>query len=227
MELKAERTYNFLIVEDEMLLANHIKQCLEAENFRCSGIAKSYNEAVVFLKKLKNLNFIILDVNLMGSKTGIDLANEINAHFHVPFFFLTSYSDRETLSELRKTDPLGYLSKPINEIELLTALQIAANKLAKNLFAFEVGNTHYHIDLNQLLYIQADHVYIEVTTTSECLLLRTSLGNIEKILPEGSVARISRSILVNPAYVQKYNGATLHIAEMVFSVSKKYRGNLA
>lgn len=222
---RAERIYNVLIVEDEMMIASHIKHCLENENFKCLGIAKSYQEAMESLSNESNIDFLILDINLYGTETGIDLAKKINKTHHIPFFYLTSYSDRDTLLELRNTNPLGYLSKPINEADLITALQIAGSNLQKNKFTFKIGNTQYAIDLNELLYIQSDHVYVDMVFIDSTVTIRTSLNNIEKVLPQKTVLKANRSLLINPRYIKKIVGASLHIADEVFSISSTYKSS--
>lgn len=225
MEQEIESTYNVLIVEDELMIASHIAECLEAENFNCKGIAKSYGETLVYLEKDDEIDFIILDINLFGEKTGIDLAQKINETYHIPFFYLTSYSDRETLTELKKTDPLGYLSKPINEIELVTALQIAAKNIEKNVFSLRIGTKSYSINLNALCYIKSDHVYVDVVTLDDRLTLRISLSNMEKLLPDKTVVKANRSLLVNPKCVKKIENNTLHIGRKTFTISNSCRAN--
>jgi DNA-binding NarL/FixJ family response regulator len=144
MKKEIDRIYNVLIVEDEMMIASHIKATLEAENFKCAGIAKSYFEAISLLENIKRLDFVILDININGKKNGIELAETINKSYQVPFLYLTSYSDRETLAALKRTKPLGYLSKPINEIELITSLQIAGNNFQKKKIYIYIGENTAH-----------------------------------------------------------------------------------
>ena len=49
---------------------------------------------------------VILDINLDGETDGIHLAEYINKHYHLPFLFLTSYADRDTI-ERKKSRALG------------------------------------------------------------------------------------------------------------------------
>jgi DNA-binding NarL/FixJ family response regulator len=62
---------------------------------------------------------------------GIQLADYINKYFQLPFLFLTSYADRDTLQRAKKTAPWGYIVKPFNEKTLAAALEIAIYNFAK------------------------------------------------------------------------------------------------
>jgi DNA-binding LytR/AlgR family response regulator len=55
------------------------------------------------------------------------------------------------------------------------------------------------------------------------LTLRTSLNNIQKLLPEETVLQANRSLLVNPHYIQKIIGNQLFIAGKEYLVSKNLK----
>jgi len=97
---------------------------LDNADFEVSGIAYDSIEAKEQL--LTNTpDAAILDVNLESEQDGIDIAGYINEKFQLPFLFLTSYSDKETLERAKKVKPSGYIVKPFNEKTLLASLEIA------------------------------------------------------------------------------------------------------
>jgi DNA-binding NarL/FixJ family response regulator len=113
-----------LIVEDEPVIAENISMYLDNADFEVSGIAYDSIEAKDQL--LANTpDAAILDVNLESEQDGIDIAVYINEKFQLPFLFLTSYSDKETLERAKKVKPSGYIVKPFNEKTLLASLEIA------------------------------------------------------------------------------------------------------
>ncbi|MFM9910285.1 MAG: LuxR C-terminal-related transcriptional regulator, partial [Chitinophagaceae bacterium] len=74
----------------------------------------------------------ILDINLESEKDGIEIAQWINEKYQLPFLFLTSYSDKDTLKRAKLVNPSGYLVKPFNEKTLLASIEIAiSNHLSK------------------------------------------------------------------------------------------------
>jgi DNA-binding NarL/FixJ family response regulator len=113
-----------LIVEDEPVIAENISMYLDNADFEVSGIAYDSLEARDQL--ITNTpDAAILDVNLESEEDGIDIAGYINEKFQLPFLFLTSYSDKETLERAKKVKPSGYIVKPFNEKTLLASLEIA------------------------------------------------------------------------------------------------------
>lgn len=113
-----------LIVEDEPLIAEDIQGFLESIDFTIAGIAYDGVDALKKLE-LKNYDAVLLDINLGAGIDGIQIADIINEKYKVPFVFLTSYADRETIDRVKKTRPAGYLLKPFDENDLLTSLEIA------------------------------------------------------------------------------------------------------
>lgn len=211
---------NVLIVEDEILIANYIKTCIEKKAFNCVGIAVSYEDAINILNTEK-IDIILLDINLFGDKSGIDLAKEINKTYQIPFIYLTSYSDTETIEELKKTYPKGYLSKPINETDLTTTLAINFNNLSKEI-DINIGKKTYKIDTNKLLFIQSDHVYLELNFSDKKETIRTTISSILEILPS-SFQQISRGIIINTEKVEKITANTLTLQQnLEFKISEKF-----
>ncbi len=118
-----------LIVEDEPVIAENISMYLDNADFEVSGIAYDSLEAKEQL--ITNTpDAAILDVNLESEEDGIDIASYINEKFQLPFLFLTSYSDKETLQRAKKVKPSGYIVKPFNEKTLLASLEIAISNFA-------------------------------------------------------------------------------------------------
>lgn len=113
-----------LIVEDEPLIAKNIGMYLNNNDYEVAGIAYDPEEAFYQLKKLQP-DFAILDINLESDKTGIDIAEYINRNNFIPFIYLTSYSDKETIDKAKQTNPSGFIVKPFNEKTLYATIEIA------------------------------------------------------------------------------------------------------
>ncbi|HNR08028.1 MAG TPA: response regulator transcription factor [Saprospiraceae bacterium] len=119
-----------LIVEDEPLIAEHIATYLNNADFMVSGIAYDVDEARQLLRT-SSPDAVILDINLDGETDGIQLAEFINKNYQLPFLFLTSYADRDTLERAKKVEPWGYIVKPFNEKTLQATLEIAISNFAQ------------------------------------------------------------------------------------------------
>jgi len=119
-----------LIVEDEPLIAENIAHYLNNEDFSVCGIAYDDEEALMFLEN-SHPDIAILDINLGAETTGIDLAGLINRKYQLPFVFLTSYADRETIESAKKVLPWGYIVKPFNGKTLKATMEIALFNFAE------------------------------------------------------------------------------------------------
>lgn len=118
-----------LIVEDEPVIAENISIYLDNNDFEVSAIAYDSEEAFQQLKS-NTPDAAILDINLESEQDGIDIAAYINKEIQIPFLFLTSYSDKNTLDKAKQVKPSGYIVKPFNEKTLLASLEIAISNFA-------------------------------------------------------------------------------------------------
>jgi DNA-binding NarL/FixJ family response regulator len=113
-----------LIVEDELLVASEIERTLTRLGYRIAGKARDAESALALLEK-GTVDLALLDLNLHGPRDGVDLARLIRQRHHFPIVFLTAYCDRQTLDRLKDTRPDGYIVKPFNHGELLSAIELA------------------------------------------------------------------------------------------------------
>lgn len=121
-----------LIIEDEPLIAEDIRDCLSNLDYQPLDVAYSKEQALRYLDKY-DLDIVLLDINL-GSKTdGIEIAEVINEKYKIPFVYLTSYSDKATLEMAKITHPWGYLVKPFQEHDLFTTLEIALFNFSRSI----------------------------------------------------------------------------------------------
>jgi DNA-binding NarL/FixJ family response regulator len=121
--------HKILIVEDEPVIAENVSLYLDNHDFEVSAIAYDSDEAFEQLRT-NTPDAVILDINLESGKDGIDIAQHINQEYQLPFLFLTSYSDKNTLERAKHVKPGGYIVKPFNERTLLASLEIAISNHA-------------------------------------------------------------------------------------------------
>jgi len=119
--------FKILIVEDDALVAEDIKQILQNSRYSVTSIVTSGQEA--FIKIMEDFpDLVLMDIVLKGKMNGIETAHKINTHLDIPVIYITAYSEKDTLEAAKFTQPYGYLIKPIDEKELLIAIEIALNK---------------------------------------------------------------------------------------------------
>jgi len=71
---------------------------------------------------------------------GIQVAEQIHQHYHIPFIYLTAFSDKATLDRAKLTEPYAYIIKPFEEADIRTAIEIAYYKYTKDLEVQNKGN---------------------------------------------------------------------------------------
>jgi diguanylate cyclase len=117
-----------LIVEDELLIAEDLKQLLKKTGYDITQIVTSGEAAIASVKEYKP-DLIFMDIVIEGQINGIDAAAKIHDKYGIPIVFLTAWSDEETLKNAGKSEPYGYLLKPVNEKELQATVKMVFNKI--------------------------------------------------------------------------------------------------
>jgi DNA-binding LytR/AlgR family response regulator len=214
-----EHKNRILIVEDEVLIAFSIKKMLDP--FFVSEIAHDYEEARMLLSH-KLFDLVLIDISLSGDKTGLDLASFINTNISIPFIFTTALTDPGTLEKVTNLKPSAYLSKPVESVNLITAINLAlANQ--DMIFKIELGKQIYYFQSKNFLFAEADHVYIEIHLKSgKNQILRTTMTYLEEVFPSKHFRRINRSVAVNPYHISKIVNDKLYIGDKIFKISKNF-----
>ena len=73
-------------------------------------------------------DLVLMDIFLKGDMDGIQAAEQIRTRYDIPVIFLTAFADPRTLQRAKVTEPFGYILKPFEERELLTAIEMALYK---------------------------------------------------------------------------------------------------
>jgi two-component system, response regulator PdtaR len=105
------------IVEDDMIIQMFIERILANLGLEVMGEARTSDETLAFLKN-NTPDFILMDIGLAGDKDGVETAEIINELYQIPIIFLTGNSDKPTLERANKTNPIGFINKPIDEASL-------------------------------------------------------------------------------------------------------------
>jgi two-component system, LytTR family, response regulator LytT len=191
-----------LIVEDELLITLEIKSILNELNHFDILQAKNYSEAIELIEKEKP-DLALIDINLSGKKTGIDIALHIKKTSPFPFIFLTSTSDQTTIDTALKSVPAAYLIKPVNKISLYTSIELAFSSFTKEEMIINDGifikdkEAFVKVMLDDILYFKSAGNYVDVFTGNKTYLIRSTLSSlIDEFLPANFI-RIHKSFLIN------------------------------
>ncbi len=119
-----------LVVEDDAVIAQLIEHHLLDFGYQVLDIVHDSEKA---LDKIHNLrpDLVLLDINILGTKDGIDVAEIIEEKYSIPYIFLTAYSDKKTLERAQRLKPMGYVVKPFKERDLLATISIGMSNYNK------------------------------------------------------------------------------------------------
>ena len=223
-------TYKILIVEDEILIADHIARYLRKMGHQVVGIAISFEEAKTLYHET-HPDLALLDIRLNGPKTGIDFAHYLLQQFNpIPFIYLTSQLDRHSINLAKATMPGGYLTKPIQKESLYTTIEMLMHqhwgkqRTAQSLLQLNNGIQQFEVPIQEILYLQADHIYVRVHMEEEQYILqRGTLKELLKQLPTDQFIQTHRSFVINIRQVSHWDKEAIYVGEKALPVSRSRR----
>jgi DNA-binding LytR/AlgR family response regulator len=238
-----EKKIRVLILEDEFINLDLLRDYLEAAGYEISGDAMKADEAIEILEHF-DTDIAILDIHVKGEKDGIWVAEQIRQHYHIPFIFLTAYSDPTTVKRAASVNPYGYLVKPFSQADIFTSIEIALKnyekedkelELPKEImtetkeltisdFIFIKDNFMYKkILLADVYFIQSFKNYLEISLFDSRVVLRSTLQKISEILPKKYFAQTHRSFIVNIDFVESINAEYVMVGSKKVPLSKTYK----
>jgi two-component system, LytTR family, response regulator LytT len=214
---------NILIIEDELLIAEMLKEILLELGHKVIAIAQNYAIAIEKLEKHSEINFAFIDINLNADKNGLDIAETINSSFkEIPFVFLTSYSDSKTVQEAVTKKPESYLVKPFTKSDLFIVLEIYLSKKPTLYRSFEIKDGQNNIKINHdaILWIKSENIYLEIKTKSKTYILRNSLDRFLEKINDPNFIKIHRSYIINIKNISSINKQFVFINEQKIPISR-------
>ncbi|KAB2814872.1 LytR/AlgR family response regulator transcription factor [Phaeocystidibacter luteus] len=210
-----------LVVEDERILAETIIGMVEDLGHHVVASASSIAKAEECIYR-GGFDLAILDINLKHGDEGIKLG-KILYEKQIPFFFLTSYSDKRTLSLAKAVRPGSYVVKPFTEKDLYVAIEMTAENIDDEQSSVVVrkGNTHVRINTDDIEFLKAENIYTEIHTREKVWLKRSSLKDLIDEMEEMRFVQTHRSFAVNIEKVTGWSSHTIHINEKEIPVSRR------
>lgn len=223
-------TFKLLIIEDELMIAEMIKEMVTELGYEVLAIAKNYQEATDQLKIwAEKVDMVILDINLNDHKNGIDLGQLIHDSYTTPFIYLTSYSDGQTIKKAAQTRPSAYLLKPFNKGDLFATIEIIRTRKANTDQTILIRDHEMNVKLAlaDICYVKSDNVYLEIYSPTKKYIVRNSLEKFLEEIDHPNFVKVHRSYVVNLNMIQAINGQNLLINGVKVPVSRKHKHELS
>ncbi len=115
------------IVEDEMVTSELIQGMLRKQKYHFAGSSTTGEKAIRELKQAP-VDLVLMDIFLEGKLSGIETARYIYEQLGIPVVYITAHADNKTLHNAIKTNPFGYMVKPVDEARLYAIIEVALHK---------------------------------------------------------------------------------------------------
>ena len=116
-----------MIVECEGIVALDIESILLTAGYQVVAMTFTGRKAIQSAQELIP-DLVLIDTGLKGPMDGIELAYVLRERFDFAIIFLTGHTDPRTLARARLTRPLGYVTKPFRQSQLLSSIEVALEK---------------------------------------------------------------------------------------------------
>ena len=138
-----------LIVEDDQLLANSLKELLEGQNYQVDTVYDGEMGAEYALLGIYDL--LILDV-MMPKLDGYQVASQVRArHCGTPILMLTAKSQLDDRIQGLDAGADYYLTKPFDSRELLACINALLRRQGGEVDELSLGNTALDLATGMLL----------------------------------------------------------------------------
>lgn len=118
-----------IIVEDDLILNLLYESYLERLGFETEG-ELVYGKTAIEAARELDPDLVIMDISLEGDIDGIEAMLEIRKFSDVPVIYITGNSDPYHVNRAKETDPLDYLTKPIEFDDLKESVETHFQKRA-------------------------------------------------------------------------------------------------
>lgn len=220
-----------LLVEDELLIADDMAEMLEEMGHEAVAICKSWVEVKEALT-ISKPDMALLDIRIQGDVDGIEVGKRLQEEHGIKGIFLTSHSDKTIVQRAVKTEPLGYLVKPVRQEDLFVALQLAekqlsqAKKIEQPEVLIKVGGVKKMVNIFDITHIESDgnytHIFINGEKHTSSKLLKFWLEETEL----ANFVRIHRSFAVNPHRIQTVSSTHLELGQISLPIGRKYKADI-
>lgn len=232
-----------LIVEDEVIIAEEIRQRLEQMGYRTCGPLQR-GEDVPATVAAEQPDLLLMDIMLAGRINGITAVEKTRDISDVPVIFLTDVDNKKTIQMAGKLNPAAYLLKPFNERQLHVSIQTALYNLSRDKKAsigdqapdpetlYQLNNVVFikqeqsfmKLNIPDILYLEAERSYSSIHIEGgEKIVLARSLNHLYDAIRHPSLLQVQRSFVVNITKVNGIKGNTLLIGDKEIPLGENYR----
>jgi len=224
------------IVEDEPILVEQLRIQLEELGYWVVGNADRGEVAISRILSVEP-DVVIMDINIKGEKTGIEVGLELNKKgFAGGIIFLTSLDDDTVFDSARDVLPFDYLVKPVGKRKLRRTLELLeSNQLNKvstetDAVVLKGKNELHKVEAARIVAIEVrdKQCLISIDERKEPISIRIGLSELMGELNQSNLFRVHRSYVVNEKFIDSYDMTMnqLILGELVIPVSRSFKSDV-
>ena len=116
------KIHKILVVEDDMIIQMFISKVLKDAGFEIVAEARTSDQALQYVEKFRP-DLVLMDISIAGRIDGIETAEMVGKKYNIAVIFITGNSDQATIDRAKKTNPIDFIFKPIDENQLKRRLK--------------------------------------------------------------------------------------------------------
>lgn len=216
-----KKIFKILVIEDEDLTADRIEMLIEKIGHEHLDSVDNSQAALRILEDTLP-DLILMDINIEGDYDGVELADLIHQKADIPIIFITSLHDERTFRRIKRTNPVGYIVKPFNDVQLQRSIELIIQQLdvpeeeaydlpeesigeEEHVFFVKKGASLEKINLLNILYLEADGRYCVIGFHKKKFLVRIPLREMMMKLNPNDFIQVHRSYVVNKNKIESIN----------------------
>ncbi|MBS7787072.1 response regulator transcription factor [Flavobacterium sp. CYK-55] len=224
------KKYNCLIVEDEPLAAEILKDYLEQVAFlNLVAVCPDALFALNILQKEK-IDLIFLDLHLPKLK-GLDFIKTLQ---NPPRIIITTAYHQYAVQSY-EFNVVDYLLKPIefnrflvavNKLKPLNEIITTPTLIQENEKAYlflNVGKKKVKVYLDEILHIESIKEYCQIYTENKVVKVKWQLTQIEDSVPKDRFIRIHRSFIVAKDKIEAFTATDVEIKQKQIPIGRSYK----
>ncbi|MCK8524037.1 response regulator [Aquimarina sp. D1M17] len=219
-----------IVVDDEPtareVILDHLSKISQVD------VVATCNNAIEAFEHIneKQIDLIFLDIH-MPDISGISFAKSINKNIKI--IFTTAY--REYAIDGFDLHAVDYLLKPISFERLLNAITNYFEVYHKDVPVIqeETEKTNYifvrsdrrmkKVDFSEIEYIESYSDYIKIHCTSQVIVTRETISNVQSKLPQSEFMRIHRSFIIAVAKIDSFSNEEIILRNKSLPISRNYK----
>jgi len=216
------------VVEDEPAIQEVIRGFALELGYSIESLSNSLDTALEAIENTE-ANFALLDIRLGDEKDGILVAQYLRKNRNIPFIFITSLSDSETILRASLESPDGYLLKPFTKEDLYATVEMIKNKLRFSYIKKDVNTSsmfikadyaHQKIIFSDVLFVNAEGNYVKINLINgKNIMARATMKEFVNDLPIDTFFQIHKSYIVNINHITSITGNSVMVANVEIPLS--------